>query len=106
GFDLRAAMLLTAIPLASPYLWHYESAFLAPAALFMLRAGAIAARPAGIVLGLAMWLGLAPSALAMLQSGSADVFRLVFMPVALLAFAACLRHALIRRRTGTGPATS
>ncbi len=106
GFDLRAAMLLTAIPLASPYLWHYESAFLAPAALFMLRAGAIAARPAGIVLGLAMWLGLAPSALAMLQSGSADVFRLVFMPVALLAFAACLCHALIHRRTGTRPATS
>lgn len=105
GFDLRAAVLLTAIPLAAPYLWHYESAILAPAALFMLRAGAIAMSPAGLLLGVAMWLGVAPSALAMLHSGSSDVFRLVFMPVALLAFAACLRHALCHLRTGLRPVT-
>lgn len=105
NFDVCAAVLLLAIPLASPYLWHYESAFLAPAALFMLRAGAITTRPAGIVLGLAMWLGLAPSALAMLHSGAADVFRLVFLPIALIAFAACLRHAFFHPRAGTRPAT-
>lgn len=104
GFDRRAAMLLTAIPLASPYLWHYESALMAPAALFMLRAGVIGARPAaGLILGLAMWIGLAPSTLAMLQTGSADVFRLVFVPIALAAFAACLRHAT-RQPAAAAPA--
>lgn len=103
-FDTRAAVLLTAIPLASPYLWHYESAFLAPAALFMLRAGILTLRPAGAVLGLAMWLGLGPSALALVKTGEADVFRLVFAPVALAAFAAVLRHAFWR--PGPAPAAS
>lgn len=97
SFDLRAALLLSAIPLASPYLWHYESAFLAPAALFLLRAGAIApARPASLVLGGAMWLGLGPSALVLLKTGEADVFRLVFLPIALAAFGTSLWHALRR----------
>jgi len=94
GFDLRAALLLTAIPLASPYLWHYESAFLAPAALFMLRAGVLSARPASLALGVAMWLGLGPLALVMVQVGSMDAFRQWFVPLALLAFAACMRHVL------------
>ncbi len=99
SFDLRAALLLCAIPLASPYLWHYESAFLAPAALFLVRAGVIAAaRPASLVLGLAMWLSLGPSALVLLKTGEADVFRLVFLPIALAAFGTSLWHALRRAR--------
>lgn len=105
SFDLRAAVLLTAIPLASPYLWHYESAFLAPAALFMLRAGAITTNPAGIVLGLAMWLGLGVPAIAFVLTGEQYAFRLIYVPVALAAFAACLRHALLHPRAGVRPAT-
>jgi len=100
-FDLRAALLLVSIPLASPYLWHYESAVLAPAALFMLRAGVIAPHhPPGLVLGLAMWLGLGPSALMLLNTGAADIFRPVFLPIALAAALVCLRHAFVPR----GPA--
>ncbi|MEM8648804.1 MAG: glycosyltransferase family 87 protein, partial [Pseudomonadota bacterium] len=41
SFDTKAAVLVTAIPLSSPYIWIYESALLAPAALFMLRAGSL-----------------------------------------------------------------
>lgn len=99
SFDLRAATLLTAIPLASPYLWHYESAFLAPAALLLVRDGVITpGRPLTLLLGLAMWLSLGPSALVLLKTGAADVFRLVFVPIALAAFLTCLRHALMPPR--------
>ena len=99
SFDLKAATLLSAIPLASPYLWHYESAFLAPAALFLLRAGIIGEdRALTLVLGLLMWLGLGPSAILLLTTGWAETFRLVFLPVALTAFLTCLWHALLRPR--------
>lgn len=105
SFDLRAATLLSAIPLASPYLWHYESAFLAPAALFLLRDGIITrTRPATVILGLAMWLSLGPSALVLLKSGAADVFRPVFLPIALAALLTCLWHALLRPRPSATPA--
>ena len=107
SFDLRAATLLSAIPLASPYLWHYESAFLAPAALFLLRDGVIPpARPLTLLLGLAMWLSLGPSALALLQTGQADLFRPVFLPIALAAFLTCLWHTLLRPRPSANPAAS
>ena len=97
SFDLRAALLLSAIPLASPYLWHYESAFLAPAALFLIRAGVITLdKPVMVILGFAMWLSLGPSALVLLKTGEAEVFRLVFLPIALAAVVTCLRHALWR----------
>ena len=102
SFDLRAALLLSAIPLASPYLWHYESAFLAPAALFLIRAGVITLdKPAMVILGLAMWLSLGPSALILLKTGEAEVFRLVFLPIALAAFLTGLRHALLRPAAAT-----
>ena len=107
SFDLRAALLLSAIPLASPYLWHYESAFLAPAALFLIRAGVITLdRPAMVILGLAMWLSLGPSALILLKTGEAEVFRLVFLPIALAAVLTCLRHTLLRRGSVAGTASS
>jgi len=106
SFDLRAATLLCAIPLASPYLWHYESALLAPAALFLTRAGVVTLqRPLTVLLGLAMWLSLGPSALVLLKSGAADVFRPVFLPLALAALLTCLWHALLRPRPAATPAT-
>lgn len=97
SFDLRAAVLLISIPLASPYLWYYESALLAPASLFMWRAGVLSLTPAAIVLGLVMWLGLAPSHLVALNApDSLEAFRPLFFPVALAALIACLRHAVFR----------
>ena len=105
SFDLRAAVLLTAIPLASPYLWHYESALLAPAALFMLRAGIVTTRPLPAALGLAMWLGLGAPAIAFVLTGEQYAFRAIHVPVAFIAFAACLRHAFFHPRAGTRPAT-
>ena len=106
SFDLRAATLLCAIPLASPYLWHYESALLAPAALFLTRAGVVTpGRPLTVLLGLAMWLSLGPSALVLLKSGAADVFRPVFLPLASIALLTCLWHALLRPRPAATPAT-
>jgi hypothetical protein len=93
--DLRAAILFAVIPLASPYLWFYESAFLVPAALFMWRAGVLVAKPGAAALGLAMWLGLAPPFLAILSTGAGiEVFRFVFVPVNIVALLACLRHAM------------
>ena len=106
SFELRAATLLCAIPLASPYLWHYESALLAPAALFLARAGIVTpGRPLTVLLGIAMWLSLGPSALVLLKSGAADVFRPVFLPLALAALLTCLWHALLRPRPAATPAT-
>ncbi len=93
--DLRAAIIFAVIPLASPYLWFYESAFLVPAALFMWRAGVLHEKPSAVVLGLAMWLGLAPPFLAMLTTGAGmEVSRFVFVPVNIVALLACLRHAI------------
>lgn len=105
SFDTRAAVLLTAIPLSSPYLWLYESALLAPAALFMLRASILRLTPFGIALGLAMWMGLAITIPFQLYRGDIDIHRYYIVPVACIAFAACLRHAFFQPRTGTRPAT-
>jgi len=96
GFDLRAAVLLTAIPLASPYLWFYETALLAPAALFMLRAGVLAPRPVTLLLGLAMWLGLGPLAINLLVGGGIYAPRNVAVLLMLVAFATCSYHAASR----------
>jgi len=88
GFDLRAAVLVAAIPLSTPYLWHYEAGLLAPAALLMVRAGALPARPGGWGLATLMWVGLGPSiAIELLVPGGDAPFRMLFVPVALLALA-------------------
>lgn len=106
-FDLRAAVLMTAIPLSSAYLWHYESALLAPAALFMLRAGAVTARGAGLLIPAAMWLGLGPSILLHLFGRGADApFRLVFAPLALLSFGICVAALWKRHRAPCGHGTA
>ncbi|MGC9370338.1 MAG: glycosyltransferase family 87 protein [Paracoccaceae bacterium] len=107
GFDLRAAVLLAAIPLSSPYLWHYESALLAPAALFIIRAGVVPTRGAGLLLPAALWLGLGPSILLQLFAEGAQMpFRLVFAPLALLSFGTCVAALWSRHRAPGGPDAS
>lgn len=102
SFDLRAAVLLTTIPLASPYLWHYESALLAPAALFMWRAGVLTLSPLRLLLAVLMWLGLAPAAILLMQSGAEELFRLVFLPIAVAALA--LNIGALHRLRKSAPA--
>ena len=56
-FDTKAAGLLAATLLASPYLWYYEGALLPVLALFLLRAGVLALRPVPLLLAGLLWLG-------------------------------------------------
>lgn len=97
-FDLAAAVLLTAIPLTTPYLWHNESALFAPALLFLVRAGALPTSGPALAIALAMWIGLGPQTLAHILTGG-DVSlspRGVAVPLMLLGFAvACM--ALLRQ---------
>lgn len=90
SFDAKSAVLITAILLASPYLWFYETALLAPAALFMLRAGILRPEPWGICLGLAMWLGLSLHVMAFLEWSEADILRVYAVPLTLAALLTCL----------------
>ncbi len=57
--DLRAATLCTAIPLATPYAYHYEMTLTLVAAMFLARDGFGATRGARLWL-LALWLGPVP----------------------------------------------
>jgi hypothetical protein len=90
SLDARAAVLLCAMPLASPYLWHYESALYAPALLFMWRAGILTARPWHIALAALMWLGLSVDIILGLEWSGAQTLRLLYLPVALSALALSL----------------
>lgn len=92
--DTKAAVLLTAIPLASPYIWIYESAILAPAALFMVRADILRLDPWRTVLGVAMWLGLSIQLSITMQDGyDFDIHRFYIVPVMFIAFVTCVYHA-------------
>lgn len=59
-FDLKAAALCTAIPLATPYAYHYEMTLALAAAMFLARDGFGVGRGARLWL-LALWLGPVPS---------------------------------------------
>ncbi len=97
SFDLKAATLFITILLSTPYLWYYEAALLAPAALFLLRAGILRMEMPGIMLAGFMWLGLGPSLLLVFFRFD-TTFRLVFAPIVLLAFATCLWAVIVRLR--------
>ncbi len=72
SFDLKAAVLLLAMSISSPYLWYYEMTLLAAAALFLLRSGAVALDQAGALLFVALWLGTGPLVVARLIGVEAD----------------------------------
>ncbi|MCG7521219.1 glycosyltransferase family 87 protein [Ruegeria sp. Ofav3-42] len=92
SFDLRAATLLLGIVSSTPYLWFYESALLAPAALFMVRAGILGSNTSGMILTALMWLGIAPAFLLRVFSDLSDVsMRLAFAPVTLAAIIVCVQ---------------
>lgn len=96
GPDLKAAALLAAIPLATPYLWHAEAGFAVGAALFLLRAGAIGTGPGGLALFGALWLvpGLAFMA-EFLGGGELLPLGLILTVLFAIAFGAAA-HAVLR----------
>jgi hypothetical protein len=59
GFNIKAATLFIAIPLATPYAYHYEMTLTLIAALFLARDGFGGGRGARLWL-LALWLGSVP----------------------------------------------
>ena len=93
--DAAAALLCSAIPLATPYLWHYDSAFLALTSLFLLRHLAFAPGPAIGALLVLFWLGAGLS-LWLAASTVTDALPpiLTVPPLLLLAFAVALAHSL------------
>ena len=95
GSDAAAATLVAAIPLATPYLWHYDSAFLALSALFLLRCMRTRPDAATVVLVPLLWLGAGlPLWLTATGLSGAVTPALVVPPLLLLAFGATLPHSL------------
>ncbi|WP_071674647.1 glycosyltransferase family 87 protein [Nioella nitratireducens] len=98
SFDLRAAMLLTAIPLCTPYLWYNETALFAPALLFLLRSGALPMTTPGLIFAFFYWIGIGPITVATVAGlGPLPPPRLVAVPLMLVAFALALRPVLMAR---------
>lgn len=94
--DAGAAVLTASIPLATPYLWHYDSAFLALSALFLARHMNFAPGGATKVLLSAMWFGSGFS-IWLFASNITDALPpiLTVPPLLLLAFAASLYHSAL-----------
>lgn len=57
SFDTKAAGLLTAILLSSPYLWYYEAAMMPAIGLFLVRAGLLGRSLPQLALLFGLWLG-------------------------------------------------
>jgi len=86
--DLKAASLCLAIPLATPYAFHYEMTLALAAAMFLIRDG-VGATPLERVWLVALWLGPIPG-LALLQHAPPVLYAAPLMTVSL---AACLWRA-------------
>lgn len=99
-FDLRAAMLTAAIPLSTPYLWYYDSAFVMLTALFLVRAGAL--RGAGLWFALLFWVGPGLTVMAGLIKPEAYFMSREYILAELaLAFALAVRAVTKKERPGS-----
>jgi hypothetical protein len=104
GFDHKAALLVTAILIAPPYLWYGETALLAPALMLLIRAGLIRRTLPGAFLAILMALGVTPYLMAQLLIATEPVpMRLVAAPVLVVAFAVAARPVLARAIRRDGP---
>ncbi|WP_176473860.1 glycosyltransferase family 87 protein [Actibacterium ureilyticum] len=105
SFDLKAAVLLMATALATPYFWVYENACLAAVALFMLRAGVLDGRPAGLALFglLCAGSGLTTVVNTIFASENTIPARYLITPVMLFAMFLCAR-AVLRDMQASTPA--
>ncbi len=97
GFDLRAATLLLGIAMSTPYLWFYEATLIAPAGLFLLRAGVLSESSAGLILAGLMWLGITPAFVVMFFTEFDQIgMRTAFAPLVSAAIVVCI-VAITRR---------
>ncbi len=93
--DIAAGVLFAAIPVATPYLWYYDAAFLGIAAMFLLKARKCAIGPMfGIAVFLA-WCGPGLSVWYAATIGNGTLLPPVFFipPVLLLTLGLCLAQA-------------
>jgi len=99
--DAAYAVLTASIPLATPYLWHYDSAFLALTALFLARHLNFAPSTGMTVLIIACWVG-AGFTLWLYASTITDILEpyMTVPPLLLLAFAASVYHAVANAKEG------
>ena len=88
GADIKAATLCIAIPLATPYAYHYEMTLTLAAAMFLARDGFGASRGARLWL-LALWLGPVPG-LALLGHMPAAIYA---APLLTATLGLCLARA-------------
>jgi hypothetical protein len=103
GFDAKAATLVIAVFLSAPYLWFYEAALMAAAALFLFRAGLVGTTAPWLgFLGL-LWLGSGVQA-GLVYVGLEGRFpwAVLYVPLMLLALGLCLAHYLARHRPRAG----
>lgn len=94
GYDVKLAFLFCAIPLASPYLWYYDTVSLPICALFLFRAGALNTKPLSVILFLILWLGAAPCTLAIIYYNNNNIdipVRIITTPILMGALFLCLK---------------
>lgn len=101
GPDLKAAVLCAAIPLATPYAFHYEMLLTLVAALFLYRDG-FGRTPTGMVCLFLAWLGPLPG----FYLPAPDSVALVGPPLAALILTIALARAWRRHRQAPGPAVA
>ena len=88
---MKAASLLTAIPLSSPYFWFYEAAVLAIATLFMIRAGVLGPRPLNLLFLAMLWLGAGPTmVIESVYPDALNTTRMLIAPLSVTALTLCL----------------
>jgi len=92
--DAACAVLTAAIPLATPYLWHYDTAFLALSALFLARHVEFNPGPLMTALLIALWFGAGFTIWLYVSNLTEALPPIVTVPpLLLLAFAASLYHS-------------
>lgn len=101
GSDAAAAVLTASIPLATPYLWHYDSAFLALTGLFLARHLDFRPGATMTVLIVACWFGAGLSLWVAASTLPISLTPILTVPpVLLLAFAASLYHSALTTKEG------
>ncbi len=90
--DIAAGVLFAAIPVATPYLWYYDAAFLAIAAMFLLKARKNTIGPMFCIAVIVAWLGPGLSVWYAATIGDGTLLPPVFFipPVLLMTLGLCL----------------
>lgn len=106
GFDTKAAGLLSAILLSTPYLWFYESVLTAAIALFLIRGGVLTSRPLHLLVLVPLWIGTGLQVLNITLKlvDSRWIGATMIPPLLMISLGLCLRQ-LHQQRPGSAPAS-